>query len=1513
MPPKKRSSIGRSSSASKRISISRANETTEQREARLDDSRVTAATSRRNETPEQKEARLDDLRARAATSRANETTEQREARLDDLRARAATSRANETTEQREARLDDKRIRTATSRINIFQNDMKCLAFAYDSTVNYQNLPQIQVGSMNVLCVHCGALKWKGESPGLCCANGKVKLPNLIPPTEPLNSLMAGETPESRHFLENIRKYNSCFQMTSFGASKEVSKEGFMPTFKVQGQVYHRVGSLLPLPEDQPQFLQIYFMGDYAAEANQRCSSIPNTRIGIVIYLQQFLHLNNAYVHLFKSALEKMPNDDYKIVIRADKTPQGEHQRRFNAPTLDEIAIVMAGNEFGKRDIVLQKRNNSLQRVAETHRSYDALQYPLMFWQGEDGYYIGIPQTDPSTGNSVQRKKVSAMNFYAYRIMSRVGEENHILKCRQLFHQFIVDMYAKIESERLLYIRLNQRKLRSEEYIHLRDALLNDGDPNQLGKMVVLPSSVTGSPRHMHEYTQDAMTYVRKYGRPDLFITFTCNPAWPEIQGHLLLGQKSTDRHDLIARVFKQKLTNMMNLITKSSIFGDTQCWMYSIEWQKRGLPHAHILIWLKEKIRSTDIDKIISAELPNPEEDPLLLEVITKNMIHGPCGNFNKKSPCMVDGQCSKKFPRNFLQETQTGEDGYPLYRRRKPGEGGFSAKIKMHSSAVYQEFEIDNKWVVPYNPLLSKMFQAHINVEWCHSVKSIKYICKYVNKGSDQAVFQLQKNVPAVDEVQAFQMGRYISSNEAVWRILGLPIHERYPTVVHLSVHLENGQRVYFNPQNFQQQLNAPPTTTLTAFFALCQTDPFAKTLLYGDVPQYYTWNASVKTFERRKQGQEVDEHPGVRSSDALGRVYTVHPSNAECFFLRMLLHVVRGPTSFEDLKTVNGTICQTFREACEQKGLLESDNHWDSTLEEASATRAPKRIRHLFAILLTTCAMSNPLNLWEKYKMAMSEDILHELIIQNPNLNINFSAEIYDKALTLLEDLCLSMTGRTLKMYCMPAPMRENNPNQLCSEMLRETNYNLTELTQYVAKHEPLLVTDQRAAYNEIMSMVSSKQGGIVFLDAPGGTGKTFVINLILAKIRQEKQIALAVASSGIASTLLTGGRTAHSTFKLPLNLAHGDSPMCDIAKGTGKAMVLQQCSIIIWDECTMAHKRALEALDCTLQDLRSNKFLMGGVVVVLAGDFRQTLPVIPRSTMADELNACLKASHLWIYVKKLTLTTNMRVHLAGDASANLFAGQLLTLGNGRMQPDPQTGLIQFPSDFCNLVKTASDLKNAVFPNIQTNFRKPQWLCERAILAPKNDSVYKLNISIQNMLPGDSKQYKSIDTVMDPAQAVFYPVEFLNSLEPAGMPPHNLELKIGAPIILLRNLDPPKLCNGTRLYVKNFYPNLIEATILTGCGKGEDVFIPRIPLIPTDLPFDWKRLQFPVRLAFAMSINKAQGQSLKVAGINLENPCFSHGQLYVACSRVGNPNNLYILAPDGKSKNIVYPKALQ
>lgn len=255
-------------------------------------------------------------------------------------------------------------------------------------------------------------------------------------------------------------------------------------------------------------------------------------------------------------------------------------------------------------------------------------------------------------------------------------------------------------------------------------------------------------------------------------------------------------------------------------------------------------------------------------------------------------------------------------------------------------------------------------------------------------------------------------------------------------------------------------------------------------------------------------------------------------------------------------------------------------------------------------------------------------------------------------------------------------------------------------------------------------------------------------------------------------------------------------------------------------------MAHKHSLEALNRTLQDLNNNTRLFGGALLLLSGDFRQTLPVIPRSTYADEINACLKQSILWRNVTTLRLTINMQ----NDPLALSFSEQLLNIGNGKIKLHENTQCIKLPDNFSNMVNRKDALIESIFPNLRTNFINHAWLCERAILAPTNVDVDALNIKIQKLLPGNEMSFKSIDTVVDPDEGVNFPVEFLNSLDVPGMPPHELSLKIGSPIILLRNLNAPKLCNGTRLVIKKIMGNVLEAIILKGKFQGEVVLLPRM-----------------------------------------------------------------------------------
>ncbi|GBO33219.1 hypothetical protein AVEN_153321-1, partial [Araneus ventricosus] len=579
---------------------------------------------------------------------AAETPEHSQARRTKDTERHASVRAAETPHESQRRRDVNNKRQSEQRCAFTHNIWTVFndaAFNYDPLIDYANQRLVMIGKMDKKCVHCKAFKWEEETAGMCCSGGKVSLPLLGEPEEPLKSLLLYDSEESRLFLNRIRKYNSCFQMTSFGVGREVIMPGFSPTFTIQGQVYHKLGSLLPVVNHQHKFLQIYFMGDENTELNQRCQNIQGVERDTVLKLQRMLHEHNHLINTFKTVLERMPGEDYKLVIHPDRTPSREHERRYNAPLINEVAALVTNGEFATRDIVIETRNDKLTKVAETHKFYDALQYPLIFSKGQEGYHFKIPLINPETGLSLLNKKVSCMDFYAFYMMSRENDFNMLLRCRQLFHQYLVDMYVKVESERLRYISLNQSKLRAENYIHLQDAIANDArvNPNDLGRMVILPSSFVNSPRYLHEYTQDAFTYVRTHGRPDLFITFTSNPAWQEIVDELMPGQKSIHRHDIVARVFRLKVKKLMSVITKGKIYGEVLCFMYSVEWQKRGRPHIHILLWLKDKLKPNQIDNIISAEIPDPSSDKELHDIIVKNMMHGPCGPHNAHAPCMKD------------------------------------------------------------------------------------------------------------------------------------------------------------------------------------------------------------------------------------------------------------------------------------------------------------------------------------------------------------------------------------------------------------------------------------------------------------------------------------------------------------------------------------------------------------------------------------------------------------------------------------------------------------------------------------------------------------------------------------------------------------------------------------------------------------------------------------------------------------------------------------------------------
>jgi hypothetical protein len=1010
---------------------------------------------------------------------------------------------------------------------------------------------------------------------------------------------------------------------------------------------------------------------------------------------------------------------------------------------------------------------------------------------------------------------------------------------------------------------------------------------------------------MHRRYQDAMAIVRAHGRPDLFITVTCNPEWPDIRSALLPGQQPQDRPDIVARVFKGHLDAIVKDIKKNSIFGQVAAFMSVIEFQKRGLPHAHILVILapEDRLRSADvIDSAVCAEIPENEE---LCALVCRFVLHNECGPHFPNARCMKDGRCGKHFPMSFAEYTSWNEtETHPTYRRRSPDQGGIAV--------TYRGRHVDNRWVVPYNPFLLFKYKCHINVEACSSVKACKYLYKYVYKGHDRAMLRTE-NVAHVDEIHEYQDMRCIGSSEACWRLYDFEVSERVPSVMALPVHLPHEQRVYFRDgeQDLAAQ-RAPPATNLTAWFdynARHQNDGTVHHL-YCDFPRHLTFNKREKMWNPRTR---YGRFPTI------GRVNIVHPSAGDVFYLRLLLHNehAKGKRDFVDLRTVNGVVAPTYQEACRQLGLLQDDTEWDHVLTDAALTHMPPQMRDLFVMLLEFCNPADPTMLFESHWADMGDEYVRSAQGQCLPWDVLRTMVLIDIERRLLA------RGKSLRDSMLPpvdvelrrrvaAVNQSLRLAQLPRLLQEELAYDQEEQRAIAQERLGRLQPSQQEVVLPVLDAVAQGQPSLAFVDAPGGTGKTFCFNTVVAAVRAQRRVALGVASSGIAATLMPGARTFHSRFRAPLQPT--DTSTCNIPVQSDLARLIREAAIIVWDEAPMAHRFLLEALDRTLRDVTGAEDPFGGKVLLLGGDFRQVLPVVKRGSRAQIVAACLKRSPLWPHFRIFHLRENMRIRSSTDEAA-AYADWVLRLGNGQL-PTTEDDMVDLPANLC-LPHDTGDLIEWTFPDLANNCHDPNWMFDRAILAPHNSVVDSINAAVISRFPGQEQHCISADGIVDDEdQVMAVPTEYLNSINTPELPPHDLCLKPGMPVILLRNLNPQdSLCNGTRLLVTRVLAGrLLEAR---NNMTGRTVLIPRIPLRPTDdtFPFRWQRRQFPIRPAFAMTINKAQGQTLGRVGVQLGRPVFTHGQLYVAASRVSDPSNIRFgvdLQTGCRTKNVVYTEAL-
>ncbi|XP_010451903.1 PREDICTED: uncharacterized protein LOC104734095 [Camelina sativa] len=509
-------------------------------------------------------------------------------------------------------------------------------------------------------------------------------------------------------------------------------------YRLHGHNCHRIGSLLPPPGKSPKYNQL----------EKRTGKLPKSKIlrdDIVEDIKNMLNDFNPYSKILRTTKDRFQdtassNVQLKLISR--RTACAQSGKTYNLPTTSEVAALYVGDfdlEMEPRDIILETMEGKLKRISELHAGYLPLQYPLLFPFGEDGYHIYLELKRTTSGSTNPRT------------------------------------------------RLNQKALRVNKYVNV-EAAADKGNMNtsKVGRRMVLPSTFIGSAQCTQEIYMDAMAVCQHFGYPDLFITFTCNPKWPEITRYLQArGHQSTDIADIVSRIFKIKLDTLIVDIKKNNVFGPATAVLYTIEFQKRGLPHVHILLFLQKgsKLITTDvIDNVISAEIPDEATNPTLYNVVKEFMIHGLCGVANPHSPCMDKGKCTKKFPKEFNSSTCINKDGFPVYKRRDDGRS-----VEKNGTLL------DNRYIVPYNPYLLLKYQATAKDNLKRN--DVELHNQVENDGSSDPVVE-----PVIDEIKRFYDFRYIAPCEAAWRIFGFEIHYSSVHIQRLNIHLEGEHIVCYD-----------------------------------------------------------------------------------------------------------------------------------------------------------------------------------------------------------------------------------------------------------------------------------------------------------------------------------------------------------------------------------------------------------------------------------------------------------------------------------------------------------------------------------------------------------------------------------------------------------------------------------------------------------------------------------------------------------------------------------------
>lgn len=599
---------------------------------------------------------------------------------------------------------------------------------------------------------------------------------------------------------------------------------------------------------------------------------------------------------------------------------------------------------------------------------------------------------------------------------------------------------------------------------------------------------------------------------------------------------------------------------------------------------------------------------------------------------------------------------------------------------------------------------------------------------------------------------------------------------------------------------------------------------------------------------------------------------MYGVSHHNAELFALRMLLSVVKGATSFEDVATCDGVIHSTFRSACYARGMMADDTELIATFEEiVETTVSLEQLRKYFVTMIIHGGPHDPRALFEKFvdDLSDSSDGQHRVGV----------------ALHALEDIMREM-GRSLTEpdFGFVLPELPDLPPR--RTRMRRVNMQISAGESRLERDKMLAIftEEQHEALRQVVDAVSTGKGNVFVLLASAGCGKTVFANGLAAYCRAMHRQVICVAASALAAMLLTGGSTAHSAFHLPIPC--NDATTCNLT--SSDRAYLKSVDLILYDECSMVLEDVANTLDRTLRDIMQNHTPFGGKVVVWMGDFKQLLPIV---RYGKGHHHTLHKCAWWHTARMITFTHNWRAH---DNPA--YTAFLEDVGCGRIDN------ITLPEE-CR-VRCYDDLIAKVYGDA--------WNNKHMILALTLETCDVINRMCFAKLPGDLVECPAADVFVDCNDRDAYPPDYIASLSFKGAPPWMLQLKVGAKYMCIRNLDARRsIINGTMLRLMHIGRRFLQMQVLTGKSEGSiELFMKaRFTVTPdaSGLPFVVLRTQYPIIPAYCLSVHKAQGQSLLRLGIVFETDPFTHGQLYVALSRVGGWDCVFAHYQGDDIRNIV------